>query len=747
MSGGVDGHEPALSDLERLGANLPDLVFRLDREMRFLYVSPVVEAWTGILPTNLVGKDCRSMGLEPKARALIEGAARSALTGGKPVVARFGDRGRKYRSRLVPERDATGQVISLLGITEDVSDEPGAELDREAWFRSIVEVIPHMVWVARPDGANEFNNKQLEDYAGVSGETLLGDGWVQVIHPEDRAGAISTWADAQATGKPFTLPVRVRGHTGAYRWFLARAAPLRDEGGRIVRWVGTWSDIHERVVAEMALKESEHLYRAIGESIDYGVWVCAPDGRNTYASESFLKLVGMTQEQCSQFGWGDALHPDDAERTIAAWKECVRTGGKWDIEHRFRGVDGKWHPILARGVPVRGDSGEILCWAGINLDISKLKAAEEALVAADRGKDEFLALLSHELRNPLAAIQNAYNVLERGGGVGEPARRARDAIGRQARQLGRLVDDLLEVIHLSRGKVRLRLARVDLARLVRQTVEDHRPLFSNLEIGLELHEPNGSLFVDGDPARLAQVVGNLLQNASKFTDPGGHVVVEVKGEGELASVSVRDDGVGISPDMLGLIFSPFTQADRTLDRSRGGLGLGLSLVKGIALLHGGTVEVRSEGEGKGTEFVVRLPLTTESPSERPDVGEGRRAADHKRILIIEDNEDAASTLRDLLEIEGHDVFVARNGREGLEAAVSSSPDVILCDLGIPLIDGYEIARRLRAQGSRIRLVAVSGYAAAEDIQRARHAGFDAHLAKPPDPDDLLAAIAEAGEPR
>jgi CheY-like chemotaxis protein/anti-sigma regulatory factor (Ser/Thr protein kinase) len=278
-------------------------------------------------------------------------------------------------------------------------------------------------------------------------------------------------------------------------------------------------------------------------------------------------------------------------------------------------------------------------------------------------------------------------------------------------------------------------------------MEDLRADFASRNIALELREPAGTTWVDGDATRLAQVVGNLLANAAKFTEPGGHVSVTIDRVGESATIRVRDDGVGIAPDVLRTLFEPFTQADRTLHRARGGLGLGLALVKGIVELHGGRATARSEGEGRGAEFTISLPIA----AEEGDAAAGDRPARHaarRRILVVEDNEDAAVTLRDLLELDGHEVHVAGDGETALRAALRLRPDVILCDVGLPGVDGYEVARRLRSsrEADAITLVALTGYASQEDVERALGAGFDHHLGKPPDLDKLLRILARPRGP-
>jgi PAS domain S-box-containing protein len=518
-------------------------------------------------------------------------------------------------------------------------------------------------------------------------------------------------------------------------------------------------EIIERKRAEEALRASERLHRAIGESIDYGVWVCAPDGRNTYASESLLKLVGLTQQQCSDFGWRDVLHPDDAERTLAAWKECVRTGGKWDIEHRFRGVDGQWHPILARGVPVRNERGEIEHWAGINLDISHLKETEAdlreregALREADYNKNQFLAMLSHELRNPLAPITNSLFILDHAAPGSDQARRAQAVIGRQVRQLSRLVDDLLDTTRISRNKLPLQRRRHDLNQLVLRTLDDHRPQFETHEVRLELCPAPEPVFVDGDENRLAQVVGNLLQNAVKFTGPGGTTSVSVGTDtvAKRAVVRVRDTGVGMAEEMLARLFQPFAQADTSLDRSQGGLGLGLALVKGLVELHGGDIEAHSAGLGQGAEFTVLLPLAVEDA--RPELALHSSVpapGGHRRVLIIDDSVDAADTLREALELCQHEVEVAYNGPSGIAKAREHQPDVVICDVGLPGLDGYEVARAFKADETlrSVYLVALTGYALPEDLAKAQEAGFDRHIAKPPSLEMLEQTLARAPSAR
>jgi two-component system CheB/CheR fusion protein len=367
----------------------------------------------------------------------------------------------------------------------------------------------------------------------------------------------------------------------------------------------------------------------------------------------------------------------------------------------------------------------------------------DALRDADRRKNEFLGMLSHELRNPLAPLRNSLYILSKAATGGEQAQRALAIIDRQVGIVNRLVEDLLDITRIERGKVRLDRERVSLGDLVARVVEDHRDLFARSDVRLELVGSGEDIPVDADPTRIAQVMGNLLQNAVKFTSPGGSVAVHVERADGCATVSVRDTGEGIAPDMLAHLFDPFVQADSTLHRNAGGLGLGLALVKALVELHGGSVRARSDGIGKGAEFVVTLPLAAPAiaaPAHPEDASGARR---RRLVLVIEDGVDAGQSLAEILELEGHAVHVARDGRTGVALARELRPDVVLCDLGLPDIDGYEVARTLRRDDALrgIRLVALSGYTQPEDRQRATEAGFDAHVAKPTGLDDLMIAMA------
>jgi PAS domain S-box-containing protein len=439
--------------------------------------------------------------------------------------------------------------------------------------------------------------------------------------------------------------------------------------------------------------------------------------------------------------WAAHVHPDDRasfERQLAQAAETGAFEGEWRIVLQ----DGSTRWVAGRGSAFRGEDGRPARVLGVNIDITERKHAEEALRRheealreSDRRKDEFLAVLSHELRNPLAPVRNALHLLEHAAPGSGEALRAGEVISRQIEHLARLVDDLLDVTRISRGKVRLQLSRVDLTDLVLRTVDDHQPLFAASGVALEVRADGGPCLVDADSTRIAQMLGNLLQNAAKFSERGGRVSVALEREGGRATIRVVDRGVGIAPEILARIFEPFTQADESLHRSRGGLGLGLALVKGFAALHGGTVEARSAGVGRGAELVVHLPLAPGEPEAVPAAAHAPEPAapsGPRRVLLVEDNLDAAETLRLALEIAGHEVEIAHDGRAGVAMARAFAPDVVVCDIGLPEMDGYAVARTLRADPAfqATALVALTGYGLAADHRRALEAGFDVHLTKP-----------------
>jgi two-component system CheB/CheR fusion protein len=373
----------------------------------------------------------------------------------------------------------------------------------------------------------------------------------------------------------------------------------------------------------------------------------------------------------------------------------------------------------------------------------ELARSEHALREEGRRKDEFLAMLSHELRNPLAPIRTSVACLEMVGMATDDARNALAIIARSSAHLARIVDDLLDLTRVTRGKVVLQRQRLDLNDIVRRVLDEHAAIFAEHGLTADAKLASEPLPIEGDVDRLVQVISNLLGNAEKFSPAGGRIMVRTEVSQGYALVHVRDTGIGIAPDVIDRLGVPFVQAPQAIDRNRGGLGLGLAMVRSLCELHGGTVAIRSAGLGRGTEVIVSLPICGSAPAR--SVHAKPTSTPARRVLLIEDNRDAAASLARALTLRGHTVEIARDGREGIHRAHVMAPDIVLCDLGLPDVDGFEVARQLRRNAAlhRTTLVALSGYALPEDVARARSAGFDAHLAKPASltaVDALLASV-------
>jgi PAS domain S-box-containing protein len=450
--------------------------------------------------------------------------------------------------------------------------------------------------------------------------------------------------------------------------------------------------------------------------------------------------------------WKQAVHPDDRDRAENDRRRAVAEGTELDTEFRIVRPDGETRWIASKGKVFYAADGEPLRMLGVSLDVTERKRAEEELRDADRRKDEFLAMLAHELRNPLGPLRSALQLVKHPEVDAATVSGMWDVMDRQVGNLTRLVDDLLDVARVTRGRIEMRKAVVDLAAIVRQAVKSMELIVAARAQELEVSVvPEGPLYVEADPTRMEQVFGNLLNNASKFSSERGRIWVTVeleRGEGRTAAdsvvVRIRDDGVGIDPEVLPHVFDLFAQADHSLARSRGGLGIGLTIVRRVVEQHGGRVEARSEGLGRGSEFLVYLPH-----APNPDLlatGEAHASempveceAVTRRILVVEDSPDGAETLAMLLRVNGHEVRTAVDGPTAVEAVRAFQPEIVLLDIGLPGMSGYEVATQLRqlpGMASAL-LIALTGYGQQRDRDRSRQAGFDQHLTKPVDHQALL----------
>jgi PAS domain S-box-containing protein len=511
------------------------------------------------------------------------------------------------------------------------------------------------------------------------------------------------------------------------------------------------------------LRWTDARFREFLEHLPGLAWVKDGAGRYVYANRAALEAFGRTLEELVG-RFDEEIFPRETAALFRANDlRAIESGTVLRTIERLEHGNGTMHHAMVSKFPLRGggEAGGVMV-GGIAIDITELKETEHVLRAsearfreADARKDEFLAMLSHELRNPLAPIRNALEILRWAGaaraaaGVAPPPEKIAAAIEMMDRQVGqmvRLLDDLLDVSRISRGRIALRKERTALAAVVRQAVDGARGLCAELGQELVVRLPGTPVVLDADPARLAQVLGNLLSNASKFTDRGGRIELEVErlaGEPPAVELRVRDTGIGIPAEELPRVFELFAQVDRSLDRSEGGLGIGLALVRRLVEMHGGEVEARSAGPGAGSEFVVRLPVAGEAAPPLPVAPAATPALQPLRVLIVDDNRDAATALAILLGLAGHATRTVFDGGEAVEEARRLSPDAVLLDIGLPGLDGYEVARRLRAEprGGELALVAITGWGQDADRRRSAEVGFDAHLVKPVDGAALLRLLA------
>jgi PAS domain S-box-containing protein len=744
-------------ELEAVYATAPIGLCFVDSDLRYVRVNQQMAEMNGLPIGEHLGRPVAEV--LPFLADSIVPVLQKVITSGEPVLdveitGAATDRSAVQQSRLtsfVPIKNNDGTVwgvnISVKDITERKKFE-GALQESEERYRLLTEVSPQFVWMTDSDGKVTYANRHWVDYSGVSLEETFGNGWESVLHPDDHSRTLAVYEKALRTGTAYEMELRLKhGTTHQYRWHLARALPLRGDSGQIKQWIGICMDIHDLKSAEEKLRDSVRLYHAIGESIDYGVWICAPDGRNTYLSESFIRLVGLTPEESANFGWQDVLPPEEVDLFLSAWQQCVRGDSAfWDREIKVKGADGSWHYILSRGVPVKNDRGELVCWAGINLDIDRLKKAEQALRDLDRRKDTFFAMLAHELRNPLTPILTVAQMLKRSPKPdGETVSWAGDTIEKQVKNLTRLVNDLLDVSRIARGKVKLQKEHADLNAIVSLAVETCRPSIEQRNQQLKVSLPQEPIWIFGDSARLSQVLQNLLLNASKFTPVEGRIEISAQRQESDALVSVRDNGIGIRKEDLGEIFKPFTQARYPEGVAQAGLGIGLALANSFVQLHGGEIKAASAGEGNGSEFIVRLPAQAKALEAGALQPESPALSQHekKRVLLVDDNPSVLEALTRFLQDNKYEVIASNKGLPAVTLARQSRPSAAIVDIGLPDIDGYEVARRLRADAEleKILLIAMTGYGTAKDERYAQEQGFDRFLNKPLDTNAILSLLA------
>ena len=651
---------------------------------------------------------------------------------------------------MAPLLDDEGQADGLIAIVEDIAERHEAE-DRlrasENRYRSLVDASMAIVWTADASGGFAAPQESWEASTGQDASRYTGWGWSAAVHPEDRERVRMRWRDALANPRAVDIEARLwNAPTLSYRWFTSRAVPRRGADGAVEEWVGACTDIHERRLAEIQLRESEERARLALEIAQLGTLAWVPDDDDVVVDPRCREICGLPADGTIALAdLHDRIHADDRAQVVAGLEHAARHGQAYAQEFRFTHRDGAIRWVIARGDVVTRPGNTTVPVTVLLLsmmDVTERRLAEDGLKQADREKDDFLALLAHELRNPLAPIRTAVQLLKMRRQPDAESQKLHAVIDRQVQHLVRMVDDLLDVSRVLRGKVELRREALEISEAIAVAVETARPLADAQRQELVVRLPGRPVTVHGDPVRLAQVIANLLNNASKYSHAGAAIHLTAKRTDSDVVIEVRDSGAGIPPDVLPRVFEPFVQADRSLERSRGGLGIGLTLVKKIVDLHQGHVSAHSDGIGCGSVFAIRLPAL--ASSDAVVAAPAPPAAVRMfpvRILVVDDNVDAAESLAMLLQTDGHTVTVAHNGMDAVQRAESWRPDVVVLDVGLPGMNGYEVAQALRLREGGPELIAVTGYGQAADSRRALEAGFRFHLVKPVDARDLTAAIA------
>lgn len=613
--------------------------------------------------------------------------------------------------------------------TRDVTERKQAEAKvraQEQRTRTILESITDAFCSFDHDWRFIYVNQEAEKLLGRSRDSLIGKN-----HWEEYPDTLGTDLERnyrRAASENVTVKFELFSAPHGL-WYEINAYPSQ-EGLSVY-----FKDISQQRRVDAVLRESEEKLRLLADTIPQLAWMARADGYIFWYNRGWYEYTGTTPDQMSGWGWQSVHDPAVLPAVLERWKGSITSGEPFEMVFPLKGADNQFRPFLTRVNPLRDEQGRILNWFGTNTDISDIKRMEEELRDADRRKDEFLATLAHELRNPLAPIRNSLNILRITEGVGAGAQQLHEMMDRQVAHMVRLVDDLLQLSRISRGKIELQQQNVDISVIINHAVETSKPFIEAAGHHLTVSLPTEPLTVNGDLVRLAQVFANLLNNSAKYTNPGGRITLTGRREGSELIVSVRDTGIGIPRGMLDRVFEMFAQVNNELSRTQDGLGIGLNLVRNLVTMHGGSVEAHSTGLGHGSEFIVRLPLSVTSDAESlsaPLSSTNEQRTPPRRILVVDDNRDAADSLGMLLKFLGADIHLAYDGPSALDAIRIFRPSVVLLDLGLPGMNGFEVARQIRQMpnGDKLRMIALTGWSQEEDRRRSEEAGFDHHLVKP-----------------
>ncbi len=658
---------------------------------------------------------------------------------------------------LVVERGAAGQAVRLVSIMADATARKAAE-EQLRTERERLDLALNAGQMGAYDydvGADRlWWSRQTYDLFGLNPARFVPtpSAVLERLHPDDRAHFLGARADAEARGEPLAIEFRTVRPDGRTAWLAHRGQMDYDAHGRAVRSFGVSMDVTERKLAEQSLRESEARLRALADNMPQMAWMADANGRIEWVNQRWIDYTGMDLAALQEGGLQALHHPDHFATTLAKFQRQVERGEDWEDTFPMRGRDGSYRWFLSRMKVIDSAEDGTLRFFGTNTDVTEaresaeqLRALTERLSDADRRKDEFLATLAHELRNPLAPVRNSLELMKRAANDVQAMQPLRVTIERQIGQMVRLIDDLLDVGRITSNKLELQREPVELGAILRQAIETSLPVVSAAGHVLKFEPAAAPIALHADPVRLNQVFTNLIVNAAKFTPRPGTLEVRMEPRDGQAVVSVVDGGIGMPVDMLERVFEPFVQVDTSIERVRGGLGLGLSLVKRLVEMHGGSASAHSDGPGFGSRFEVTLPgasTQAQAPAPAAPSDPATVPLPPSVILIADDNRDGAESLALLLGLEGHATHTAHDGLQALTAAAQLQPDVVLLDIGMPKMSGHDacVAMRREAWGRRALILATTGWGQADDRRRSHEAGFDAHLVKPIDPAELMRTL-------
>jgi PAS domain S-box-containing protein len=723
---------------------ISDGVVTTDASGRVMSLNPAAEAmlgWTEHEARHQFLSDVFHV-VDEKTRASIENPATQVLHGGRIVglsdrsvlVSRDGTE-RPIDDSAAPLRDEQGNIVGAAVMFHDVSERRRVEVTLERSQRELLEFFDSasvpLHWIG-PDGTILRANRAELDMLGYTDDEYVGR-HISRFHVD--RDAIDDLLARLMPGDPVArYPARMRCKDGSIKKVLIDSNSFWDKG-RLVHNCCFMFDVTEQKRGE----ETRSLLAAIVAASDDAIVSKTLDGIILSWNDGAQRVLGYSPAEAIGRSV-DLIIPPELREQERQTLQRIRQGERVDHFETVRVTkDGRRVDVSLTLSPVRDDSGRVIGASKVARDISERKRMDAALREADRRKDEFLATLAHELRNPLAPIRHSLEILLRSDGDPRLFRHATDILSRQLSHMIRLVDDLLDMSRITRDKLQLQRTRVELASIIRHAVEASRPLAERDQQTIEVSLPAEPIYLDADPVRLAQVFSNLFNNACQYTEPGGHIWLTAARQNEEVVLVVRDSGIGMPADQLDGIFEMFTQVEDDSERPRRGLGIGLTLVRRLVQLHGGTVTARSEGRGLGSEFEVRLPvLESEEPHDEPEPLPAPETST-RRILVVDDNRDSAESIATLLQLSGHQTYMAHDGLAAVEAAERYRPDVILLDVGLPKMSGLDACRRIRghAWGKGMVIVALTGWGQDHDRRNTQEAGFDAHLVKPVDYGDLL----------